>query len=38
MKRGQRLRSTAIWSGGRFAVADARGPRLEEQVYLYRTE
>ena len=28
--------SASIWSGGRFAVADARGARLEEQAYLYR--
>ena len=27
--------SAAIWSGGRFAVADARGARLEDQAYLY---
>ncbi|MFQ5926325.1 MAG: N(4)-(beta-N-acetylglucosaminyl)-L-asparaginase [Terriglobia bacterium] len=27
--------SAAIWSGGKFAVADARGARLEEQAYLY---
>ncbi len=28
--------SAAIWSGGRFAVCDARGPRLEDQAYLYK--
>jgi N4-(beta-N-acetylglucosaminyl)-L-asparaginase len=28
--------SAAIWGGGSFAVADAQGPRLEEQAYLYR--
>lgn len=27
--------SAAIWSGGKFAVADAAGARLEEQAYLY---
>ena len=27
--------SAAIWSGGRFAVADGRGARLEEKAYLY---
>jgi len=27
--------SAAIWSGGRFAVADERGARLEDQAYLY---
>ncbi len=26
----------AIWSGGKFAVADSRGARLEEMAYLYR--
>ena len=30
--------SAAIWSGGRFAVADGRGPRLEDQAYLYPVE
>ncbi len=25
----------AIWGGRKFAVADSRGPRLEEQAYLY---
>lgn len=30
--------SAAIWSGGKFAVADARGTRLEEQAYLYRRD
>jgi hypothetical protein len=30
--------SAAIWSGGKFAVADARGARLEEQAYLYRRQ
>ncbi len=30
--------SAAIWGGGRFAVADARGARLEEQAFLYRSE
>lgn len=29
--------SAAIWSGGKFAVADAAGARLEEQAYLYRS-
>jgi N4-(beta-N-acetylglucosaminyl)-L-asparaginase len=28
--------SAAIWSGGRFAVCDAGGARLEEQAYLYK--
>jgi N4-(beta-N-acetylglucosaminyl)-L-asparaginase len=27
--------SAAIWSGGQFAVCNARGARLEEQAYLY---
>ncbi|HLE83360.1 MAG TPA: N(4)-(beta-N-acetylglucosaminyl)-L-asparaginase [Thermoanaerobaculia bacterium] len=27
--------SAAIWSSGRFAVADARGARLEDQAFLY---
>jgi N4-(beta-N-acetylglucosaminyl)-L-asparaginase len=31
-----RYASAAIWSGGKFAVCDARGARLEEQVYLYQ--
>lgn len=31
-----RYASAAIWSGGKFAVCDARGPRLEEQAYLYK--
>lgn len=30
--------SAAIWSGGKFAVADRRGARHEEQAYLYATE
>jgi N4-(beta-N-acetylglucosaminyl)-L-asparaginase len=30
--------SAAIWSGGKFAVADARGARREEQAYLYRRQ
>ncbi len=30
--------SAAIWSGGKFAVADRRGARLEEQAYLYRQD
>ncbi|MFB3095375.1 MAG: isoaspartyl peptidase/L-asparaginase, partial [Candidatus Acidiferrales bacterium] len=30
--------SAAIWGGGKFAVADARGARLEEQAYLYRRQ
>ncbi|HRC87472.1 MAG TPA: N(4)-(beta-N-acetylglucosaminyl)-L-asparaginase, partial [Thermoanaerobaculia bacterium] len=27
----------ALWSGGQYAVADARGARLEEMAYLYRS-
>ncbi len=30
-----RYASAAIWGGGRFAVADHNGARLEEQAYLY---
>lgn len=30
--------SAAIWGGGRFAVADARGARHEDQAYLYEAE
>jgi N4-(beta-N-acetylglucosaminyl)-L-asparaginase len=30
--------SAAIWGGGKFAVADARGARLEDQAYLYQAE
>jgi N4-(beta-N-acetylglucosaminyl)-L-asparaginase len=30
-----RYGSAAIWGGGKFAVADAGGARLEEQAYLY---
>ena len=30
--------SAAIWGGGKFAVADARGARREEQAYLYRRQ
>ncbi len=31
-----RYASAALWGGGRFAVADRNGARLEEQAYLYR--
>jgi N4-(beta-N-acetylglucosaminyl)-L-asparaginase len=29
--------SAALWSGGKFAVADARGARLEQQAYVFRS-
>lgn len=31
-----RYASAAIWNGGRFAIADRNGARIEEQAYLYR--
>lgn len=34
--RAGRYGSAAIWSGGKFAVADRAGARLEEQAYLFR--
>lgn len=36
VNKGGAYGSAAIWSGGKFAVADARGARLEQQAYLYR--
>jgi N4-(beta-N-acetylglucosaminyl)-L-asparaginase len=33
-----RYASAAIWGGGKFAVADAQGARLEDQAHLYPAE